>query len=177
MAETKREMVIRNQIADFLNVGTQEAPDYVLMGSGFNTIDENPSAQTDSRIYINEKAATTTIKSYQTQFPFDTDLMKSEKAVMALYDIGRNQKTGSGAEMDYVRVELFQKVESKENEFKARRFRVAVEVASCSGAGGEVVKVSGNLNSVGDFVDGTYNTVTATFTPAGQTEGRTEDIV
>ena len=73
-------------------MGTQEAPNYVLMGSGFNTIDENPSAQTDSRIYINEKAATTTIKSYQTQFPFDTDLMKSEEAVMALYDIGRIRK-------------------------------------------------------------------------------------
>ena len=79
--------------------------------------------------------------------------------------------TGMEAEMDYVRVELFRKAEQKENEFAARKFRVAVEVSSCSGAGGEVVKVSGNLNSVGDFVDGTYNTVTATFTPRSETEG------
>lgn len=171
MADKRNDLVIRNQIADFLNVGTADAPRYVLMGSGFNTLDENPSAQTDSKTYINEKSATTTIKSYQTQFPFDSDLMKSEEAVMALYDIGRNQKTGMEAEMDYVRVELFRKAEQKENEFAARKFRVAVEVSSCSGAGGEVVKVSGNLNSVGDFVDGTYNTVTATFTPRSETEG------
>ena len=31
------------------------------------------------------------------------------------------------------------------------------------------MKVSGNLNGVGDFVDGTFNTTTKTFTAAGET--------
>ena len=111
------------------------------------------------------------VKSYQPQFAFDTDLVKSEAAVMALYEIGRNQKTGAEAERDYVRVELFKPVESQNNVFSARKFKVSVEVGSIEGEGGGAVKVTGNLNGVGDFVDGTFNTATKTFTAAGEAPG------
>lgn len=164
------ETVIRNQIADYLNVGTSATEDWVLMGAGFNTLDENPNAQSESKVYINDKAKTSYIKSYEPQFPFDTDLIKSEKAIMALYDVGRNQKTGADAEKDYLRVELFQPVDSgeppKANTFKARKFRVSVEVSGCAGNGGEAIKVTGNLNNVGTFEDGEFNTQTKTFTPS-----------
>ena len=86
------------------------------------------------------------------------------------YKIGRDELTGADAERDYIRVELFEPVASKENTFKARKFRVAVEVASCAGAGGETIKVTGNLNNVGTFVDGEFNTTTKTFTEAGAAE-------
>ena len=43
-------------------------------------------------------------------------------------------------------------------------------VASCAGAGGETIKVTGNLNNVGTFVDGEFNTTTKTFTEAGAAE-------
>ena len=162
MADT----VMRNRIADYLNIGADEAQ-YALMGVGFNTLDENPSAQTESKTYINQTAQSSQIKSYQPSFPFDTDLVADEKAVMALYEVGRNQKTGAAAEKDYVRVELFQPVASKENTFMARKFRVAVQVDSVAGAGGEAVKVTGNLMGVGDFVDGEFNTTAKTFTEAG----------
>lgn len=161
------ETVIRNQIADYLNVGTSATEDWVLMGAGFNTLDENPNAQSESKVYINDKAKTSYIKSYEPQFPFDTDLIKSEKAIMALYDVGRNQKTGADAEKDYLRVELFQPVDPpKTNTFKTRKFRVSVEVSGCAGGGGEAIKVTGNLNNVGTFEDGEFNTQTKTFTPS-----------
>ena len=134
------------------------------MGAGFNTLDENPAAQIDTKTYINDESATSIIKSYQTQFPFDTDLIKSEQAIMFLYDVGRNQKTGSAAETDYVRVELFNPVGESSSTFKARKFHVAVEVASFAGAGGETIKVTGNLNNVGSFVDGTFDVSTKEFT-------------
>ncbi len=137
MAET----VMRHQIADYLNTGTTETPAYSLMGVGFNTLDENPNAQTDSKTYVNQKSQTSHIKSYQTQFPFDTDLIASEEAVMALYEIGRDQKTGADAELEYVRVDLFSPVtgEGSENTFKARKFKVAASVTGIAGAGGETV--------------------------------------
>lgn len=158
--------VMRYQIADYLGVlGSGGGETYELMGVGFNTLDESPAAQTDSKTYINEKAQTTRIKAYNTQFPFDTDLIKSEKAVMELYGIGRNQKIGADAERNYVRVELFESNDSAGNSFKARKFRVAVQVDSVAGEGGGTVKVTGNLNGVGEFVEGTFNTKTRTFTP------------
>ena len=156
----------RYQIADYLNVGTDKET-YELMGAGFNTLDENPAAQLDTKTYVNDRSATSTIKGYQAQFPYDTDLIASEKAVMYLYEVGRNQKTGAEAETDYVRVELFSPVSSKENTFKARKFHVSIEVSSFAGAGGETVKVTGNLNNVGSFIDGEFNTKTKTFTAAG----------
>ena len=85
-------------------------------------------------------------------------------AVMALYDVGRNQKTGTDAEFDYVRVELFKPVSGSENTYAARKFRVSCEVSGVAGSGGETVKVTGNLNGVGNFTDGTFNTSTKTFT-------------
>ena len=160
--------IMRYQVADYLGVvGTGGDPTFELLGAGVHTLDENPAAQLDTKTYVNDKAASSTIKGYQPQFPFDTDLIKSEKAVMELYKIGRDELTGADAERDYIRVELFEPAASKENTYKARKFRVAVEVASCAGAGGEAIKVTGNLNNVGTFVEGEFNTQTKTFTEAG----------
>lgn len=164
MADT----VMRYQVADYLGIsGADGAVTYALMGVGFNTLDENPSAQTDGKTYINQKAQSNQIKGYQPTFPFDTDLVKDEEAVMALYQVGRNQLTGAEAEKNYVRVELFEPVESKQNTFKARKFRVAVQVENVTGEGGGVMKCTGNLMGVGDFADGEFNTSTKTFAEAG----------
>ena len=83
---------------------------------------------------------------------------------MALYEVGRNQKTGEDAEFDYVRVDLYK--EAVSSAYPARKFRVAVEITEISGESIETVKVSGNLHQVGDFIEGTFNTTTKSFTPA-----------
>lgn len=158
------ETVQRYLISDYLGITSGEETTFHLMGAGFNTLDENPNAQNQETIYISDKSTTNYIKSYKPVFPFDTDLVKSEKAVMAIYDVGRNQKTGSDAEFDYVRVELFKPVTGSENTYEARKFRVSCEVSSVAGAGGETIKVTGNLNGVGDFVEGTFDISTKTFT-------------
>lgn len=158
--------VIRNMIADFINVSDDATEEWVLMGTGFNTLDESPQAQIDTKAYVSDRSATSIIRGYQTQFPFDTDLIESEKAVMTLYNVGRNQLQGAEAERDYIRVELFQELDPAEaSTHPARKFRVAVEVASITGAGAEVIHVAGNLNNVGDFIDGKFNIDTKTFTP------------
>lgn len=162
-----RDTIQRYQIADYLGCTNGVDESIEFMGVGFNTLNESPSAQTDTgKVYICDKSASSTIKSYQTQFPFDTDLIKNEKTVMELYDIGRNHRTGGDAERDYYRVELFEPITGQANTYKARKFRVAVEVSSVEGEGGNTVRVTGNLNGIGDFVDGTFNTATRTFIPA-----------
>lgn len=166
----------RYQIADYLNIGT-ETDDFVLMGIGINTLDESPNAQTEGKIYINQKSQTNSIDSYQVEFSFDTDLIKEEKAVMALYDIGRNQRTGEDAEREYLRVELFEPIEGKENVFKARKFKVAVQVDSIEGEGGAAIHVTGSLMGVGDFIDGEFNTVTREFISNQQAEAEAVSAV
>ena len=149
----KRNVTKRHEFADYLNIQTEETPSFVLMGTGFTTLDENPGAQTSKKKYVNEAASSSSITSY---------------------NVGRNHCTGSDAEFQYVRVELWDKVDGKPNEFAARLFTVSAEISSISGE--DEIAVSGNLNAVGDPVNGTFNTETKAFMPlAGNTDATTPE--
>lgn len=158
-------VIQRHQFADYLNCGTTEEPDFRLMGTGFTSLNESPNAQTNTKKYVNEKSSTTSITQYQTEFAYDADLIVSEEAITTLYEIGRNHKTGSDAVLEYVRVELWDPAtENSTTEFKARKFFVANSVSDISGD--DDMQVSGTLHAQGDPVDGTFNVLTRTFTPA-----------
>ena len=102
-------------------------------------------------------------------FPFESDLIPEQEPILALYNVGRNHYTGSEAEFEYVRVELWEPAKGKENEFSARKFIVSAEISEVSGD--TDIQVSGNLNAVGDPIDGTFNTKTKTFTAATASAG------
>lgn len=161
--------VIRYQIADYLNTSeTADTETYSLMGHGFNSLDENPAAKVDKTAYINDKSASGSVTGYENSFSFDTQFIDDEAAIQKIYKVARNQLTGTDAETDYVRVDLFGTETA--GAFPARKFKVAIEVSSVTGAGTEIVKVAGNLHQIGDFVEGTFNTATKTFTEAGSGE-------
>ena len=155
--------VMRNNVADYLKVATE----FELMGVGFETLDENPNAQSLQKCYVNQATATSIITSYQTEFPYSADMISSEKAIMALYECGRNHLTGTDAMFEYVRVDLFSPVGSGTNEFKARLFTVSNEVSGNTGNGGDPMTLAGTLKSVGDPVLGKFSTTTKTFTADG----------
>lgn len=149
--------ILRNKIADYLGKDNQ----IMFMGTGFNSLNEEPNAQTTQKTYINEVNSTTNITSYQPVFPYNSDLMKDEEAVYALYKTGRDRKTGVDAEFDYYRVDLFE--ERNGNHYPARKMRVSNEVSSFEGEGGQDITVSGNLNQVGDSIDGMFDVTTRNF--------------
>jgi hypothetical protein len=43
-----RKVIKRHEYADYLNIGTTASPNWVLMGTGFTQIDEEPGAQSES---------------------------------------------------------------------------------------------------------------------------------
>nr|DAJ13532.1 MAG TPA: hypothetical protein [Siphoviridae sp. ctqtA1] len=155
--------VMRYQIANYLNVGTSGKEEYELMGAGFTSLDESPGAQTESTKYINQTSSSSSVTSYETSFAYEADHIVSEKAVDALYLVGRNHYTGEEAEFDFVVVELWNKAEAADT-YEARKFRVSCEVSDYGGDNKQTI--SGNLNAVGDPVLGTFNTKTKTFTEA-----------
>ena len=166
MSETtgKRDVVQRHQIADYLNIGTSESPNWVLMGVGFTSLNENFGAKSESSKYVNEASESSSVTSYKSVFPFEAHLIKSQEAVNALYTVGRNHLVGAEAEFEYCRVELFDGKASAESTYAARKFLVSAEVSSIEGDKKQSVK--GNLNAVGDPVDGYFNTKTPAFTAA-----------
>jgi len=162
MPEVKGTPVFRYEIADYLDVGKNGTPDVRLM-SVFETIDENPNAQTVEKHYTADRSATTLTSGYQTQFPIAADQYKDNSVVEFIRDIGEEQLIG--VETDYFRVRLYQPIEGSENTFYARKFRVGFAIDSLGGAGGEIATVGGNMNTIGDVTIGAFNTVTRMFTP------------
>ena len=166
MSETtgKRDVVQRHQIAYYLNIGTSESPNWVLMGVGFTSLNETFGAESESSKYVNEASESSSVTSYKSVFPFEAHLIKSQEAVNALYTVGRNHLVGAEAEFEYCRVELFEGKASADSTYAARKFLVSAEVSSIEGDKKQSVK--GNLNAVGDPVDGYFNTKTPAFTAA-----------
>ncbi len=163
MPSNDRKALIRNKIADFLKVGEN----FELMGTGFKSVNESPSAQTDSTTYINETSSSTDIIGYETEFSYEADHIPSQAAITALWKDGRDHHTGGDAQHEYIRVDLYNPIgtpDAQLAEYKARKFIVANEVSDYEGEGGEKVSVSGTLHAVGDPVQGKFDTVTKTFT-------------
>lgn len=152
----------RRSYANYLNVGTGSTEEYELMGAGFTELNESPSAQTASKRYVNDKSATKTIVGYDWSTSFNTDMIRSEKAVDFICEIGELQKVGAEAETSYIVVDL-DKSGTAQGTFKARKFKVAIEVSSFENNDGEMA-ATGNLLGVGDMIMGEFNISTKTFT-------------
>lgn len=152
----------RYQEASYLEV----ADAYELMGTGFTELNEDPGAQTSSKKYINDKSSTSSITSYEGEHGFTADQIPSEKVIKDLISIGKERKTGIDAERNFVRADLDEKADGDASVtvFKARMFRVAVEISTFSDNDGEL-QVEGTLHDKGDPVLGKFDTKTKTFTP------------
>lgn len=163
------EKVMRKLIADYLNVAESgSTEEWAFMGKGFKALDESPSPNVEKEAFICDSVASASVDRYEPSFAFDSYLIKDEKAIISLHKVGRNQLTGSEAERDYIRVDVYDPATAgSTTEFKARKFKVAVEVSDCSGEGAKAMTVKGNLNQVGDLILGTFNTSTKEFTAEG----------
>ena len=163
-------LLTRSAVADFLNIGTKANKVWALCGTGFNSLDESPNAQVESKVYIHEDEASPSITRYESSFSFDTDVWNDQEAIMMIYEIGRNRKVGSNALVEYLRTDF--KVEEDGTPITtivpARLFTCAVEVSDIQGGGGETLTMSGNLNVVGKFLDGTFDLETLQFTEGGE---------
>lgn len=162
--------LLRKDVADYLKVGDS----YKLAGAGITKLDESPGAQSDSETYINEVTASSSITSYETSFAYTSRLIADNEVTMALWNTGRNHDTGAAAQFDFVRVDMFNPIgdpSEEKAEYKARRFRVTNVVSTLSGGGGEKIAVDGNLEAIGDPVQGKFDTVSMEFTE-GTFEGK-----
>lgn len=153
--------IFRNSVADYLNVGSEDEPDNQVMNV-FETVDEEPAAQTVQKHYTSDASATTLTTGYQTKFPLTGSLYKNNKVIEYIRDIAEEQKLG--VQTDYYRVRLYQPIPNKQNTFYARKFRVGFAISKVSGKGGEQITIEGDMNAIGDVTIGEFNTVTRVFT-------------
>lgn len=155
----------RHMEADYLNIGTTEEPEFALCGTGFTSLNENPSAQTSSKRYINSVSNRQSVNGYQWTAPFEADQIRSEEALEFIRDISDKLLVGADCETEFVQVDLDKPAEEGENTFHARQRIVAIGISSVTDNTGEM-GFSGTFYGVTDPVEGTFNTQTQKFTPA-----------
>lgn len=136
--------------------------DIQLLNVGFSKFDEKSNPIEKSTQYVGDKSKTNKVTGYDNKFDIDFDRIKNDKVNDYCYDIFVNRKTGTDAETYLYLVDVSDA--SNTTSCPARKIRVSVVIESATNNPGESKVCSGSLKGVGDFVYGTFNTSTKTFT-------------
>ena len=157
--------------AYYLDVeATKEAEaeeDIQLMNVGVSSMEESSNPTEKSTQYIGDKSKTNKVTGYDNQFAIESDLIRNDKVIEYLYDIFRKRKTGKYAQQNLYIVELWNPVAEQTGKFNARKLMTTAVIESKTSTPGEVITFSGSLKGIGDFVEGTFDVATKTFTANG----------
>ena len=134
--------------ANYLKVGSK----FEFLGTGFTDITEKPSPKTTSKRYINDASSSQSITSYEWSSDFEADQIQSDKAIEYIVSIGEMCKTGADAETEYLIVDLDK--EAKTTGYRARKFKIAIQVDEFSNNDGEL-QCKGSFLGLGDPIEGT----------------------
>ena len=149
--------------AHYFDVGTSNESD-IQLGGVITELTESSNPTETEKQYIHEKSKRTTTTGYSNEFPITMDMVKGDKVFENFYEKFYLRKTGNDLNIDHIIVNLWEPVAEQENKYKARKITQTVSITECNGAAGEQKQITGSLKG-GDFVYGTFDTSTKTFTP------------
>lgn len=148
--------------AHYFDIGTSEEP-RIELGGVITQLDESSNPTESEKQYIHQKTKTTKVTGFADEFPITMDMVKGDAVFEYFYDIFRNRKTGTEAQVTHYIVELWN--ETAANTYKCRKQVQTVSIDTKTANPGEQINISGTLKAVSDFVDGTFNVETKQFTP------------
>ena len=148
--------------AHYFDVGTNGTPD-IELGGVITEMTESSNPTETEKQYIHQKSKITKTTGYSNEFPITMDMVKGDKVFENFYEKFYQRKTGNDLNIDHYIVNLWESG-TEANTYKARKITQTVSITECNGAAGEQKQITGSLKG-GDFVYGTFNTSTKTFTP------------
>lgn len=135
----------------------------ITLGGVITSLTESSNPTETEKQYIHEKSKRTTVTGFANEFPITMDMVKGDAVFEDFYGIFYNRSTGTDAKRDHYIVNLWEGT-GTDNEYKARKINQTVSITEANGEAGEQKQITGSLKG-GDFVYGTFNTSTKTFTP------------
>ena len=149
--------------AHYFDIGTSQTPNVVL-GGVITQLDENSNPTESEKQYIHQKTKTTKVTGFGDEFPITSDLVKGDEVSEYFYGIFRDRKTGTDAQVIHYIVELWNRVGSTGTVYKARKQVQTVSISGKTANPWEQITFNCSLKGVSDFVDGTFDISSKTFT-------------
>ena len=138
--------------------------DIQLMNVGYTQFDESSNPIEKSTQYIGQSVKTNKVTGYDNQFPISNEFIKNDAVNLYFFKIFRNRLRGKFATQDIFIVELWNKVENAENTYAARKINTSAVMSDKKAPAGDFITYSGTLKGTGEFINGTFNVKTKTFT-------------
>ena len=137
--------------------------DEIVLGGVITEMTESSNPTESEKLYIHQKSKVTKVTGFSNEFPITLDMVKGDKVFEYMYNLFYERKVGSDLDMDHYIVNLWEPVADQENTYKARKIVQTCSITECNGAAGEQKQITGSLKG-GDFVYGTFNVKTKSFT-------------
>lgn len=135
----------------------------IVLGGVITEMTESANPKESSKQYIHQKSETTKVTGFANEFPITMDMVKGDEVFEYMYGLFYERKLGSDLDIDHYIVDLWEPVAEQANTYKARKIVQTCSITECNGAAGEQKQITGSLKG-GDFIYGTFNTSTKTFT-------------
>lgn len=133
----------------------------ISLGGVITEMTESSNPAETEKQYIHQKSSITKVTGYANEFPITMDMVQGDVVAEDFYQLFYTRATGSDLERDHYIVNLWES--EGENTYKARKIRQTVLISEATGGAGEQKQITGSLRG-GDFVYGTFNVSTKTFT-------------
>jgi hypothetical protein len=134
----------------------------ITLGGVITSLTESSNPKETEKQYIHEKSSRTNVTGFANEFPITMDMVAGDAVFEDFYGIFYNRSTGTDAKRDHYIVNLWEPTETA-NVYKARKINQTVSITEANGEPGAQKQITGSLKG-GDFVYGTFNTSTKTFT-------------
>lgn len=137
--------------------------DEIVLGGVITEMTESSNPTEKEKQYIHQKSKQYAVTGFSNEFPITMDMVKGDKVFDYMYNLFYERKVTPDLDIDHYIVNLWEPVASQENTYKARKITQTCEITECNGAAGEQKQMTGSLKG-GDFVYGTFNVSTKSFT-------------
>ena len=135
----------------------------IVLGGVITELTESANPTESEKQYIHQKSKVTKVTGFANEFPITMDMVKGDEVFEYMYNLFYERKVGSDLDIDHYIVNLWEPVAEQTDTYKARKITQTCSITECNGAAGEQKQITGSLKG-GDFVYGTFNISTKTFT-------------
>ncbi len=135
----------------------------IVLGGVITELTESANPTESEKQYIHQKSKVTKVTGFANEFPITMDMVKGDEVFEYMYGLFYERKVGSDLDIEHYIVDLWEPVAEQTDTYKARKIVQTCSITECNGAAGEQKQITGSLKG-GDFIYGTFNTSTKTFT-------------